>query len=163
MGLDTSHDCWHGAYSAFSTFRNELAKAAGYQLAEYEDNGYRFISPVVERDNVTAANYQGEWEETPSDPLLVLILHSDCDGVIKPAQGVPLANRLEELLPAIAALADEQRVSDGFSMTKNADGSITTARHPGHINARGGMVKCTEKFIAGLRAAAEAGEDVDFH
>lgn len=32
MGLDTSHDCWHGAYSAFMRWRRAVAKAAGIPL-----------------------------------------------------------------------------------------------------------------------------------
>jgi hypothetical protein len=31
MGLDTSHDCWHGAYSAFMRWRSELCRAAGQE------------------------------------------------------------------------------------------------------------------------------------
>lgn len=30
MGLDTSHDCWRGAYSAFNRWRRALAEAAAY-------------------------------------------------------------------------------------------------------------------------------------
>jgi hypothetical protein len=30
MGLDTTHDCWHGAYSAFMRWRRKLAEVAGY-------------------------------------------------------------------------------------------------------------------------------------
>ena len=33
MGLDTTHDCFHGAYSAFSRWRNAVAEAAGYMVA----------------------------------------------------------------------------------------------------------------------------------
>src|SRR5437016_2133419 len=29
MGLDTTHDCWHGAYSAFMRWRTKLAEVAG--------------------------------------------------------------------------------------------------------------------------------------
>lgn len=164
MGLDTSHDCWHGAYSAFTTFRNELAKAAGYEITVHEyENGFKSPGPVLDYDRFTPENYQGEWAETPEDPLIVLLVHSDCDGVIRPAQAAALADRLEALLPAIAALHDEQRMSDGAVITKTADGGLHVERRPGHIHARGGMVKCTEKFIAGLRAAVAAGEDVDFH
>ena len=60
------------------------------------------------------------------DPLMYLLIHSDCDGVIKPEHGAPLADRLEELLPFVE---DKQR---------------------------------TEQFIAGLREAAQADEDVEF-
>ena len=29
MGIDTSHECWHGRYSAFSCWRDQLAKTPG--------------------------------------------------------------------------------------------------------------------------------------
>lgn len=47
-------------------------------------------------------NYQGEWDSPPGDdPLLYLLAHSDCDGVIHPAQGIHIAARLEQLLPRL--------------------------------------------------------------
>ena len=30
MGLDTSHDAWHGSYSTFNEWRNLIARAAGF-------------------------------------------------------------------------------------------------------------------------------------
>jgi hypothetical protein len=42
VGLDTTHDAWHGAYSAFSRWRELIAVAAGYELAEFEDHGLPF-------------------------------------------------------------------------------------------------------------------------
>lgn len=141
MGLDTSHDCWHGAYSAFSRWRQEVAKAAGYYVVPvtWPDMGYPVDTVMLEWHRYEEKNYHGEWDELPSDPLLLLIVHSDCDGEIKPEHAPLLADRLEEILPE---LSDE-----GF----------------GHIAARGGYAEATRKFIAGLRAAAEAGEPVDFH
>lgn len=32
MGLDTTHGCWHGAYSAFMRWREKLAEVAGIPL-----------------------------------------------------------------------------------------------------------------------------------
>ena len=29
MGLDTTHDCFHGSYSNFYAWRNELCRVAG--------------------------------------------------------------------------------------------------------------------------------------
>lgn len=136
MGLDTSHDCWHGAYSAFSRWRNDVAVAAGYKLKRY-DNGHLTVD--LPWEDFTAENLQGEWNSMPGDdPLLFLIIHSDCDGVIHPSEGALLADRLEQLLP---------KLDD-------------TEAH-GHIwpHTRGK----TEQFIAGLRDAASRGEDVDFH
>lgn len=141
MGLDTSHDCWHGAYSAFTAWRHEIAKAAGYQVlpVRYSD-GIMTDTVMLEWHRYSDKNFMGEWDETPADPLHILFAHSDCEGVIKPKQAIPLADALEALLPKIE------------------DGTIG-----GHIAKRGGLRACTEKFIIGLRAAAAAGEEVEFH
>jgi hypothetical protein len=137
MGLDTSHDCWHGAYGAFSRWRNQIAETAGYAVwnVEYE-GGYSSPTAQIDWGHITQANLEGHRDETPADPLLVLIAHSDCDGVIHPAQAKPLADRLEGLL------ADLPEGEGG-----------------GHI---GDWREKTQRFINGLRAAAEAGEDVEF-
>lgn len=52
MGLDTTHGCWHGAYSAFHRWRVEVAKAAGIPLELMEGHwGYspyqKDISEIV--------------------------------------------------------------------------------------------------------------------
>jgi hypothetical protein len=137
MGLDTSHDCWHGAYSAFSRWRNKIAETAGYAVwnVQYE-GGYSSPTAQIDWGHITQANLEGHWDETPADPLLVLLAHSDCDGWIHPAQAKPLADRLEELLP-----------------------ELPEGEGGGHIR---GWRETTQRFIDGLRAAAEAGEDVEF-
>jgi hypothetical protein len=135
MGLDVSHGCWSGAYSAFSRWRNELAVAAGYKVARHA-NGH--VTATLPWDQFTEANLQGEWDYMPGDdPLIWLLAHSDCDGVIHPEQGELLAGRLEQLLPKL-------------------DATETV----GHIWPH--MRGVTEQFIAGLREAAVAGEDVEF-
>jgi hypothetical protein len=135
MGLDTSHDCWTGAYSAFMRWRTELAKAAGYPVSAE----HRIGEPDYELpwDEFEAKNYQGEWDEQQADPLVYLLVHSDCDGVIHPEQGLPLAVRLEEL----ALFVDESKSG-------------------GHIRS---MKEKTLQFARGLREAAAAGEDVEFY
>lgn len=139
MGLDTSHDCWHGAYSAFTRWRHELAKAAGYAVCKvkYDDGMTQDMIMLdwgrIGRDN--PGHPLGEWNTTVDDPLLYLFMHQDCEGVIHPAQAAPLADRLEELLPLL-----------------EGDGG-------GHI---GIYRDKTQKFIDGLRKAVAAGEDVDF-
>lgn len=138
MGLDTSHDCWHGAYSAFSRWRDELARVAGYEFAEYDtDLGKRaFVALDWEAYGAMDGPLMGHWDETPEDPLLILIVHSDCDGMIYHPQLKPLADRLTELLPLLPETDDW-----------------------GHIGPW--RVK-TQKFIDGLLDAHEVGEDVEF-
>src|ERR1700694_3569260 len=71
MGLDFSH-CEAGwAYSAFNEFRQKLEQE-------------RRLKP---------------WREfNGSDPIFVLLQHSDCEGFIEPEDCTPLAVRLAELV-----------------------------------------------------------------
>ncbi len=138
MGLDTSHDAWHGAYSAFTRWRNTIAKAAGYAVwkVTYE-NGMTMDTVMLDWGHITEDNLHGKWERVPDDPLVILLAHSDCDGEIAAEHCAVLADRLEELLP-----------------------SLPDADMGGHI---GDLLPKTAQFIKGLRYAAAAGEPVDFH
>lgn len=136
MGLDTSHGCWHGAYSAFSRWRNELWKVAGYDF-ERDPKKTWHLFPRLNWSAITEDNLAGQWESTPEDPLVVLIAHSDCDGSIYPEQALHLADRLEQLLPLLPDEPDN-----------------------GHI---GVWQDKTQKFIDGLRQAAALGEPVKFY
>ena len=132
MGLDTSHDCWHGGYTGFTHWRNWLAGMAGYKItpADYEA-GNVSPSPDIDWGSFKPENYAGEWAETPKDPLLILLVHSDCDGEIKAKHCELLAVRLAGLLENLIIEEDVFR-------------------------------QRTEQFIAGLRDAAALGESVEF-
>ena len=140
MGLDTSHDCWHGAYSAFFRWRHKIAEVAGYCIwnVNYDAGIHRDTIMMEWHRYDQETHLMGEWEETPHDPLIVLFAHSDCEGLIHPAQGGPLADALEKLLP---------------KLEEEGDGG-------GHI---GSFREKTQTFIDGLRRACAAGEDVEFH
>lgn len=140
MGLDTSHDCWHGPYSAFTRWRLAVAEAAGYTVwpVTYE-NGMAMNTVMIDWGHIMAENpdaLNGEWRTVPADPLLYLIVHQDCEGVIHPQHAAPLADRLESLLDRIpeTGRGEWERLRDK-----------------------------TVLFIAGLRDAATKGEDVEFH
>lgn len=97
MGLDTSHECWHGPYSSFHSWRKAIATAAGLDLDKlWED--------TATNSNATT----GRWTETPDNALMVLLLHSDCDGVIQHAQCKPLA---DALMPLVAKVPDQWRAA----------------------------------------------------
>ena len=88
MGLDTTHDAWHGAYSSFMRWREAVAKAAGLPpLRDYYEG---------------RVTYPG----TTSASLMVLLDHSDCDGDISPADCAGIAVALEGLLPKLDAMGD---------------------------------------------------------
>lgn len=147
MGLDISHDAFHGAYSAFNSLRQEVAHAVGgsygpHWLRAYsgelarDKDGYPITDLSLDRntfyipDEITREEYPGLWE---------FLLHSDCDGEISPEMCVKVANDLEPLLPMMP---------EGGS---------------GHIAARGGYREVLRKFIAGCRAAAAEGVPLNFH
>lgn len=149
MGLDTSHDCWHGAYSAFHRWRQALCKAMDYpplDLMEgfYEPGGHRDVIAFAQKGlgmRDSFADIQQclpiKWSGLKPSPLQELLYHSDCDGEIPAELCAPIADALEELLP---------------KLPKGEDWS--------HI---GNWRDKTQQFIDGLRAASAAGEAVDFH
>lgn len=159
MGLDTTHGCWHGAYSAFMRWRCEIAKAAGLPPLRLMEGFYHWtaITPDEASAAVTALGFDEEhrwasellsafycggnlpikWECLKPSPLHVLLHHSDCDGEIPASQCAGIADALEAVLPQLP------------------DGS-----GGGHV---GDWREKTLAFIAGLRLAAGRGESVGFH
>ena len=138
MGLDTSHWAWNGPYSAFQEWRACVAAAAGY--GNYSRGSRALLAGEPPTQNLdwekfSAANLAGVWEQTPSDPLVILLAHSDSDGSILPQHTEILAARLEELLPRIQELA---------------------------VGALSDCYDKTLQFIDGLRLAAEFHEPVTF-
>lgn len=88
MGLDTTHNCWHGPYSSFNTWRRAVCAAAGVSF---------------DRDDYTDENLLGVWKDEPKDILDVLIEHQDCEGIIASRHCGPLADRLEGLIDNMPA------------------------------------------------------------
>jgi len=133
MGLDTTHNCWHGPYSSFCRWREEIAKLAGYAVwkVSYDDG---MILPCIMLDwgHITDENLMGEWDYTPTDPLLFLFAHSDCEGVIHPKQAKLLYESLETLM-----------------ISKENIDLYTSEK--------------TYNFIEGLKLAVKKNEDIEFH
>jgi len=88
MGLDTSHGCWSGGYSAFMRWREKLAEVAGFP-------------PLRSMDGFSDDGKGLSWAPYKSDALSVLLNHSDADGFIPAKECARLADRLEELLPLL--------------------------------------------------------------
>lgn len=136
MGLDTTHEAWHGAYSSFWRWRRTITVAAGYEL----DDDPRYPSAkAINWAAVTSGNLAGHWEQIPEDPLLILLIHSDCDGEILPEHAGLVADRLEQVMPNLPD-GDEVERMLGWSAQQK-----------------------TQQFIDGLREAAAAGEPLGFH
>lgn len=154
MGLDTSHDCWHGAYSAFNRWRIEVCRAAGLPPLELME-GFFYLEKAVlgnpfwrsyEEDKKGGYVHEASvWQRLPirwdclrPSPLHILLHHSDCEGELLWKDCGPIADELEKLLPTLSKLKDDV----------------------GHI---GNWQQKTKTFIAGLRRAAKAKENVEFH
>lgn len=133
MGLDITHDCWHGPYSQFMRWRQWLNLFIMMDRGKAGDEAALRISHM----GATTAAIEKAWTdghyEDQSVPINVLMAHSDCDGEIAAETCGPLADALEALLPQMPerGIYDEQRPA-------------------------------TLRFIRGLRKAAEAGESVRF-
>lgn len=89
MGLDTTHNCWHGAYSSFNKFRYSLGHQIGIDLNDYA--GY---SGAGKKDLASIKH-----------GLMPLFNHSDCEGrlTVKECKSIVegLNNVLENLNPEI--------------------------------------------------------------
>jgi hypothetical protein len=149
MGLDCSHDAFHGAYGAFNRLRQEVCRAIGgsfpphWKYAEdgspvRDENGY----VVYDREKEDEFWYWGEGYGEETHPgLKEFLAHSDCDGEISPEMCRRVADDLESILPKVEAL-----------------GSSST----GHIAKLGGYIEVLRKFIAGCRSASAVGTPLRF-
>lgn len=158
MGLDCSHDAWHGAYSAFMRWRQEIARVAGLPPLELMEgffcpqrkDGDEFlgVTPTIYVDPRSSElalsslkrieeRLPIKWECLKPSPLHELLYHSDCDGEIAADRCGPIADELEKLIPLLP--------------------DCEAGGHIGHWRRK------TEQFVKGLREAAAAGEPLDFH
>lgn len=102
MGLDISHDTWHGAYSSFMRWREKIAEVAGY--------------PALKSMDGFGGN--NSWEPYSNDPLTELLYHSDCDGEINFESANKIADSLELLLPLLEGQNGGGHIGDYVEKTK---------------------------------------------
>lgn len=157
MGLDISHDAWHGAYSAFMRWREKIAEVAGLPPLElmegfYFDKGSEYYTtnmftlidyafPKGDELEVSAISRLRKklpikWASLKPNPLYELLSHSDCDGFINWSKCNKIAHELEKLIPL---LPDED--------------------NGGHI---GNWREKTKQFAEGLRLAYSKKERLKF-
>ncbi len=153
MGLDTSHDCWHGAYSAFNRWRTMLARVAGMPPLVLMEGFFDPEQAVTgnpfwkqyEEDKQRGCIGEGSiwsqlpirWEGLNPSPLHTLLHHSDCDGEIAWQECDAIADALEALIPLLP--------------------KVEAAGHIGDWRDK------TQTFVDGLRVAAKKQENVEFH
>ena len=145
MGLDISHNTWHGSYSSFMRWRTKISDLAGFPPLElmegfYSDNYSPFTLLDYRYPNGDELDMSGlrrikqrlpiRWNLFGNHPLVELLTHSDCDGYINYSKCNKIADELEKLLPLLEIENDAG----------------------GHI---GNWKEKTEIFISGLRLAAK--------
>lgn len=157
MGLDCSHNAWHGAYSAFMRWRRKLAEVAGLPPLDLMDGFYCSLDdgmglPTLYHGINTQEPAYGDgqtrfmddldsrlpimWECLKPSPLHELLNHSDCEGEIAADRCAAIADELEKLIPL-----------------------LPEGEAGGHI---GNWRAKTAQFVAGLRSAAAEGAPLLF-
>jgi hypothetical protein len=132
MGLDTTHDAWHGPYSAFNRFRQAICRAAGGNFPPHSEG-----ATLPDGQPMLPNHYYLDDEYEAAHPGLSAFLRSsDCDGEFSPEVAAQMANDIEKLLPALSAMDKEKE----------------------DMPHRGGYYGAALQYIAGCREAAAAGE-----
>lgn len=154
MGLDTSHDAFHGPYSAFNRLRAAVCYCAGGLWSPHnfpsEQAGVQRLAELDVAEPIERTTSGALWFYLPDKVteqthpgLYAFLKHSDCDGQLTPEECAAVARDLNALIPAL-----EQFDRD----------------HPdlswGHI---GSFADRAFQFANGCRRAAAAGEVLDFH
>lgn len=169
MGLDVSHDCFSGAYSAFENLRHHIIMYSGRLPPGDAPRGHFSLSDeaadILEKAAIGDPHhligrhvYFRRWWQfykkrcillfnrndlariLEIDPLALLLWHSDCGGILPKRSCRPIANCLYEIAPKIPL---EERGSP-------------------HIERGGGLRDCVIKFADGLMKAHQSGEYVIF-
>lgn len=148
MGLDTTHDCWHGPYSAFHRFRVAIAEKVGIDLESME--GFTRATFNRFKGEYDPAKPGTRWDLLQPDPLWILLSHSDCDGSIMPKDCRAIAKRLREIEPLFVPREGGHPDSeDGKPMPERA--------------IYDGVGEALNRFATGLELAAKKRQRVGFH
>lgn len=94
MGITIGDDILCCGHATFIQLKEALAKAANL-VYDYEND---LLDEKME-EVFTDDHLAGKWETDPVDPLYILLLHHHEEGVILKKHLIPLAKRLEKLLP----------------------------------------------------------------
>jgi hypothetical protein len=93
MGLDTSHNCWHGPYSSFNEFRRALAACIGIDLSEYM--GYGNESATKDLSSIEHG-------------IMPLLNHSDCEGELSVEESRSISEGLSPILNSLSQYSTEE-------------------------------------------------------
>lgn len=100
MGLDTTHNAWHGPYSSFMDWRIWIASKAGINLLDMEGYSDRdYSNPDRKKGHI-------KWNMIKDD-LKYLLNHSDCDGKISAKRCKKIADRLKTIIDNTTGLENQ--------------------------------------------------------
>ena len=102
MGLDTTHDAWHGSYGSFAAWREWLANQKGFELKGM-------------------CGFGGNKMFDTNDPLTPLLDHSDCDGEIKWEDCKGIADSLRAILDSDPDDNVPEGYPDGYFVMKTEE------------------------------------------
>lgn len=87
MGLNTSYNCFDGAYSSFNRFRELIAKKIGVELRSFEGFG----------GDVSF--------DTLDHPIKPLLDHSDCDGILTVEEAKSIVKGIDMILETMTEIS----------------------------------------------------------
>lgn len=100
MGLDTTHNAFHGAYSSFMRFRMQLLELVnGSDIRDLEGYDEKAKTPV---------------SSLKDEGLEIFFNHSDCDGDISPEDCKKVADSLDFYIPKMDVESELYRRSVQF-------------------------------------------------
>jgi hypothetical protein len=140
MGLDISHNAFHGSYSAFNRLRQAICYVIGGSYPPHMESNYLLWSSDNPPDKNTWYWGQGYSEETHPG-LFLFLCHSDCDGEISPEDCLKVVKDLEPIIPRLEELGLDW----------------------GNIQKNGGFAGTCRKFIDGCKLAAQSKEPLYFY
>lgn len=154
MGLDTTHNAWHGSYGYFYAWRVNIAKFAGYPplelmegyYSEDHHNMFTLLDHTYTKEDLIVSSIHRmretlpiKWNSLKPNPLNELLYHSDCDGYISYGKCGKIAKELEKVYENLPEETEEE-----FSF-------------PHSLRRR------TRQFIDGLNLAYKNKEKLIFH
>lgn len=152
MGLDTTHNAWHGSYSSFNSFRERIAKHLGIPLlfmeGFYEEGSIigdplSMIKIACQNNQFGAAGQLNKirqvlpikWESLKPMAIHSLLHHSDCDGSLSPEECLGIAEDIKTIISEV----ENNNLDDSYFINK------------------------LQKFESGCRLAHSMGESIEFH
>ena len=117
MGLDITHECWSGSYSAFNRWRTGIAKAAGLPPLQWMD-GY-----------VDDQTLPIQWDCLKPSPLHILLHHSDCEGEIAWQDCEKIADALKAIMSNLPSKEDPGHIGNWRDKTQTFIDGLRLAAH----------------------------------